>query len=158
MNEALVIACIDSTRDVFSKMIECQLIGGDMETKVDDYPAFEISGVISIAGRISGMLVVSLRHETAVRVGSEFIGAESGIADADAIDAIGEIANMVAGGVKARLTGWELCIGLPTVLCGQHHAIRFPARATPITLRFDSKWGPVAIEVGLVAEDAKLAI
>ncbi len=149
MNATFIDPLIDSTRDVFKTMFACELTCGQLQPKVDTVPANEISGVIRIAGRAEGTVVVSLTRETATLVAAGFLGEHSGISEASLVDSVGELANMIAGGTKARLSGWGLTIGLPTVLCGQNQAVSFPAKASPIAIPFDSAWGLISIEVGL---------
>ena len=67
----------------------------------------------------------------------------------DVVDAVGELANIIAGGAKAQLEHLELSVTLPTVITGKSHCIEFPTRVTPICIPFDSQWGPITIEVGL---------
>jgi hypothetical protein len=57
---------------------------------------------------------------------------------------------MIAGAAKSRLAEYKLSIGLPTVICGKGHSIKFPPEATPISIPFESELGTICIEVGLV--------
>jgi chemotaxis protein CheX len=65
-------------------------------------------------------------------------------------DAVGELANMIAGGAKTQMQELSLSIGLPSIICGKHHPVGFPAGATPILIPFVSDWGPISSEVGIV--------
>jgi chemotaxis protein CheX len=56
---------------------------------------------------------------------------------------------MIAGAAKAQLEQYQLSVSLPSVICGKNHSINFPSNSTPIVLPFQSKIGPVCIEVGL---------
>ena len=69
--------------------------------------------------------------------------------DDDVVDAIGEITNMVAGAAKSELDEYELSICLPNVITGQSHGIRFPSNMLPISVPFETPWGPITLEVGL---------
>lgn len=147
-----------STCDVFSMMLACELTRGQLEMKQDTIPAYEISGVIGMTGRAAGTIVVSLSREMAIRVAGALLGEQPDSINAEVIDAVGELANMVAGGAKARLEGLELSIGLPTVICGKNHTVNFPSSATPFVIPFASAWGPISIEVGLVEEEAAVTV
>ncbi len=158
MNAAFINPFVVSTCDVFDTMLSCELTRGDLEMKQGCTPAYEISGVIGMSGRAAGTVVVSLSREMAVRVAGAMLGEQPDSLDAEVIDAVGELANMVAGGAKARLEGLELSIGLPTVICGKNHTVNFPSNATPIVIPFDSAWGPISIEVGLVEQEEPVPV
>ncbi|MBI2481712.1 MAG: chemotaxis protein CheX [Planctomycetia bacterium] len=150
MHAAFIDPFINSTCDVFKTMFACELTRGELKMKENASPAFEFSGVIGIVGRAEGTVVVSLTRETAMLVAEGFLGERTGIRDASIVDSVGELANMIAGGAKSRLGGWGLTIGLPTVLSGKNQVINFPAKAVPIAIPFDSAWGLISVEVGLV--------
>ena len=70
---------------------------------------------------------------------------------------MGELANIIAGSAKAKLENLKLSVSLPTVITGKGHCIEFPRKVTPICIPFDSEWGPVTVEVGLVELAASAA-
>jgi chemotaxis protein CheX len=150
MHAAFIDSFINSTCDVFKTMFACELTRGEWQTKASAVPAYEISGVVGILGRAEGTVVVSLTRETAMLVAESFLGERPGSIDDSVIDSVGELANMIAGGAKARLGDWGLTIGLPTVLSGRNQIVTFPAKATPIAIPFDSDWGLLSVEVGLI--------
>jgi chemotaxis protein CheX len=158
MHAAFVDPFINSTCDVFKTMFACELTRSESQTKDNAVPAYEISGVISIFGRAEGTVVVGLTRETAMLIAGGFLGQPPGSVDASVIDSVGELANMIAGGAKARLGGWGLTIGLPTVLCGMNQAVSFPATTAPVAIRFDSTWGLISIEIGLVEKALPAAV
>ncbi len=59
--------------------------------------------------------------------------------------------NILAGGAKAELERYQLSVSLPSVVIGEDHEIRFPHEVTPIRIPFETDWGPLSIEVALVA-------
>ena len=65
------------------------------------------------------------------------------------VDAIGELANIIAGGAKAKLEHLDLSVSLPSVITGKGHCIQFPTKVTPICIPFESDWGLITVEVGL---------
>jgi chemotaxis protein CheX len=95
------------------------------------------------------MVVVSLGRETALKATGIMLGAAPKELNADVVDAIGELTNMIAGAAKGRLEQHQLNISLPSVICGRHHSTSFPSPSTPFVLPFQSEIGPVSIEVGI---------
>ncbi len=67
----------------------------------------------------------------------------------EVVDAIGELANMVAGQAKAQLEQLALSVSLPSVILGDGHEIRFPTGAQAVSVAFDTDFGPLRLEVGL---------
>ncbi len=141
---------ITSTRSAFATMLGVEVTRGDVAAKRDHQPHHEISGIITLSGKATGTVVLSVDRKVALSITEKMLGERPLRIDAYVIDAIGEMANIVAGGAKAHLDKYELRVSLPRVIVGKSHIIDFPSGSTPITIPFRSEWGPVAIEVGLV--------
>ena len=151
MNADLVNPFIVSTCDVFRTMLSCNLTRGPIALKDGSEPKYEVSGLIGLSGKYQGMVVVSLSRETALAATGILAGTKPTELNADVVDAIGELANMIAGAAKGRLEKHELSISLPSVICGTQHCIRFPSSSKPLVLPFNSDIGPISVELGLAA-------
>jgi len=138
----------------FDKMLGCELDRLDLCLKDDHAPKHEVSGVIGLSGKAIGTVVLSLSEEVALKAASQMLMVEATEIDDDVVDAVGELANMVAGGAKAELEEYQLSISLPSVITGRGHDVRFPSNVTPICIPFNSPWGPLSVEVGMTAIDA----
>jgi chemotaxis protein CheX len=79
-----------------------------------------IIAVISLVGDVEWSLTLRLPQETAVAVAQKFTGFSVPFDSGDMGDAIGELANVIAGSVKSKLDqrGAKANISLPTVLRG----------------------------------------
>jgi chemotaxis protein CheX len=64
-------------------------------------------------------------------------------------DAIGEIANIIAGNAKQHLTQFNLSISLPKVIMGKDHTIASQRGVPTIVVPFESPLGNFAMEVSL---------
>lgn len=82
------------------------------------------------------------------------IGHATDTIDEQVIDAVGEIANMVVGGAKCRLTQYKLNMSLPTVICGRGLTINFPSGVRPVMIPFDLNGAKLSLCVGLCDENA----
>ncbi|MBM4001483.1 MAG: chemotaxis protein CheX [Planctomycetes bacterium] len=149
MRAELVNPFLTAARDVFQTMFECDLVRGTPSLKRACGPELDVSGMIGLSGDYQGMVVLSLGRETAIRAAEILLGHRPGDIDEDVVDAVGEITNMIAGSAKAMLGKPNLNLGLPTVVCGAFHFVRFPTSSVPIVLPFDSPLGPICIEIGL---------
>lgn len=140
---------INATTSVFRTMLGCELTRGQPALKMNRAPEYEVSGLIGLTGKCQGMVVVSLGRDTAISATEIMLSERPEELNRDVIDAVGEVANMIAGAAKSELEQFQLSVGLPSVICGKNHSIGFPSNCTPIMLPFDSKIGPVCVEVGL---------
>ena len=151
MNAELVNPFLTATTSVFSTMLSCELSRGQPTLKRHTAPEYEVSGLIGLSGVCQGMVVVSLSRATAIKAAEILLEERLEGLNKQVIDAVGELANMIAGAAKSQLARFELSVGLPSVICGKNHSIGFPSNATPILLPFDSAIGPICVEVGMVS-------
>lgn len=141
---------LTSAIHVFRTMLNCELVRDRPVLKSGWQPAYEVSGIIGLTGKARGTVVLSLERETALQVTAVMLGDRPPEINRDVIDAVGELTNMIAGGAKAQLESLAMSVSLPTVITGKGHCIDFPKSAPPIAIPFNSQWGAVMIEVGLV--------
>ena len=141
---------VSATHDVFRVMLSCELVRRPLVVKREHTPMHEVSGLIGLSGTCRGMVVVSVGRETAIRAAEIMLSCRPDGLNADVMDAIGEITNMIAGAAKAQLEQYSLAVGLPTVITGKCQTITFPSGAPPIGIPFESEIGPVCVQVGLV--------
>lgn len=142
---------IQSLCATFETMLSCEITRGQLYLRESSTALHDISGVIGLSGTAQGTVVLSLDKKVALAAASVLLMCEAEEINADVIDAVGELTNMVAGGAKAKLEEYQLSISLPSVVTGTGHEIRFPSNVTPICVPFNSPWGPLKIEVGLAA-------
>lgn len=140
---------LKSLSNAFSTMLSCELQRGPLQLRDGSTPHHEISGIIGLSGKAVGMVVLSFSESVALKATSAMLMVEATEINADVIDAVGELANVVAGAAKAQLEEFQLSISLPTVITGRNHEIRFPSDVHPICVPCQTEWGPVALEVGL---------
>jgi chemotaxis protein CheX len=139
---------ISSLDHTFQTMLDCKVVRGQPALKESFSPKFEVSGVIGLSGKAVGTVVLSFSKDVALQAASHMLMTEHDNLDADVVDAVGELTNMVAGAAKSQLEEYQLSVSLPNVITGLDHEVRFPSDVTPICVPFSSKWGPLALEVG----------
>ncbi|HID76588.1 MAG TPA: chemotaxis protein CheX [Planctomycetaceae bacterium] len=145
---------LTATVTAFQAMLGWKLQRGKPFVKKGYQPEHEISGVIGLSGRARGVVVLSLSRSVALAVtGALLPDQPPAEINAQVTDAIGEMANIIAGGAKARLEKLHLSVSLPTVVSGKCHCIDFPSRVPPICIPFETPFGPMSVQVGLVETD-----
>jgi chemotaxis protein CheX len=116
---------IDATQEVFATMV--------MMDPLDEYPLAEpvnrfkcsITGMVGFAGIYSGVISIHCPVVLALKITSSMLGMECDKVDDDLNDAIGEIANMLGGGVKQVLSkgGMDIKLSIPTVISGEDYTV-----------------------------------
>jgi chemotaxis protein CheX len=83
----------------------------------DDEPT-TVAAIVHISGTWTGSVVVSCSDDLATRTAASMLEAEpSGLSGEDISDALGEVANMIGGGVKAMMPEPSV-LSLPVVAFG----------------------------------------
>jgi len=94
---------------------------------------WDISAVIGLSGVVKGAVIVSMKADLAIRLTDLLTGTTNSEINADVIDAIGEINNIIAGNIKPKVpNGDKIVISIPTIIKGKEHSIAWPSKATRI--------------------------
>jgi len=104
---------------------------------------------VGLSGRAVGTVVLSFSEPVALKAASTMLQTEATRINAEVLDAVGELTNIVAGGAKAQLEELDLMASLPSVITGRNHEVHFPSNVTPICIAFDTPWGKLSLEVGM---------
>jgi len=131
-----------AAREVFELMLGCQLtIAAPTQENM------EITSMVGLAGKLCGVLSVRCNHQGGALMASKMLGVEPANIGPEMSDALGEIANMVAGNFKNKIEGLsDSCmLSVPTVITGQDYQMQ------PAT---DSD----ALELSLLCENLPLKI
>ncbi len=143
---------IASIVHMFDTMLHLEIVRQTPFIGADALPENEVSGIIGLCGKARGAAVVSLGRETAIRCTERLLGERPPTVNAEVRDAVGEMANIVAGGAKAQMQQLEMSVSLPSIIIGRNHLINFPSGLTPVCVPFQCDWGPVSLQVGLREE------
>lgn len=153
LNDAMITErVIESCTNVLTTMCKIEVALTD-PSEVDAKQAFDLSGVIAISGARAITLAVKLSQELAFAAAESLIGITPTEIDADVIDLVGELANMIAGSAKERLNHHKLTLGLPTVVTGHGHKITFANGMKVSTLDFQCEAGLLQLEVGIAPDE-----
>ncbi len=108
---------VDAVTEFMQTMVglDCTIVPGD---EVDQWVA-EISGIVAISGNPGGMVAVGFPHDLGRSVVARVMGKDIAEVDEETLrDGVGEIANIIAGYAKGRLSqlGFDLSISLPSTV------------------------------------------
>lgn len=140
---------VTSTVSTFETMLGCGIKRGTPSIKTNRQPHYEVSGLMSLEGMARGIVVVSLDRKVAISATEAVIGHAATSIDADVIDCVCEITNMVAGGANNHLEHLKMRIGLPSVVSGKNHVISYPTGVATISIPFQTDWGPLCVDASI---------
>lgn len=143
---AHISAFLESTRAVFETMLDLAVTFEKPRIR-DNKVRHDVSGIIGLSGDISGAVVVGFSRLAAIQIVAAFTGSRIELDSPDFADAIGELANMIAGGAKAKFEGMDVSIGCPSVIRAPSHHIDPPSEAQSITIPCSTPAGSFSIDV-----------
>jgi len=113
-----------------------------------------LTSMIGLAGDLKGVLAIHCPAETAQGITGAMLGMEVEELNEDVKDAIGEIANMVAGGLKTSLAaeGRDTELAIPTTAIGTSIRTSGLAGARRLVQVFTTPVGRFAIELKYVLD------
>lgn len=146
---------INSVTNVFGTMCGLKVTVGKPQLKSGDKPQSDVSGVIGFSGDAAGSVVIHFSFDTASKIASAFAGIEITPQHADFADALGELANMIAGGARAQFEGLDISISLPNVIVGRDHNVSASKSTPRIIIPCATDAGTIQVEVGMILSDKK---
>jgi chemotaxis protein CheX len=123
---------VQVSKSVFKNLLNCEIVPGRayfIQKKA--FLDWDISGVIALTGEVKGLISISMKSPTADKIAGCLVGKQPGFSEADVVDAIGEIVNIIAGNVKKNLEDlFRIIISLPVVIRGRAHSVVIPEERT----------------------------
>jgi chemotaxis protein CheX len=111
----------------------------------------EFTALVGLAGSLCGVLSIRCNGQAARSMAGKMLGMPPGEVDNDCWDALGEIANMIAGNFKGKLSGAgsHCMLSVPTIIVGSDYQTRSPAGGTMLEATFDFEKQPVWVTLEL---------
>ena len=155
MDVRLVNPFILAVKNVFSTMVGTEVLISKPHITMGERPRVDVSAIIGFSGDAVGSVALNFPIKTAVNAASKFAGIDITPQHPDFADALGELANMVAGQAKSKIEGVSASISLPRVVVGADIQV-LESKKTPIlTLPCDSPLGRFNIEATMVLTGGK---
>jgi chemotaxis protein CheX len=134
-----------AAREVFELMLGCKLTVRDAPSEAK----LNITSMVGLAGKLCGVLRVCCDGKSAALIASKMLGVEVDKVGAEMTDAIGEIANMVAGNFKNKISGLgDSCmLSPPTVISGSDYDLHSLADSPAIELNLLFESMPIVISL-----------
>lgn len=151
LNESIV----NTTKEVFSDMLGME-VTPEPPAEAGMTHLDSISGIVGFAGRAKGMLAVHTPEKTALAITGGFLGMEVTEINDEVKDAIGELANILAGSAKLTLSenSGEIRLSIPSVICGDSYTVNAPAVGLGLIIPFRIDGGRFYVEFHLVETES----
>ncbi len=146
VNPKLIVPFVNSVRSVFSTMVGVATTIERPHFKSQPSPTYDVSSIVGFSGEVVGSVVVSFQTSASVKLVEAFAGTAFDPTTADFADAVGELANMIAGAAKKDL-GATAAITVPNVIIGPGHTVARPSDVPCIVIPCKTPVGDFAVEV-----------
>ncbi len=148
INPKLIVPFVNSVRNVFATMVKVPTEVLRPHVKEAPGPSYDVSSIIGFSGEVVGSVVVSFQLEAAKKLVAAFAQTELSVDSADFADALGELANMIAGNAKKDL-GCKASISTPNVIVGAGHHVARLSDVPTLVVPCRTPVGDFAVEVSI---------
>ena len=140
---------IASTEEIFNTMIFLNISSAGALPEGKQILGCHLSSMIGLSGDISAMLSIHCPGAISLDIAGAMLGMEIEVIDADVKDALGEIANMVAGGVKEQFASENinLELAIPATISGKSYNVPSPTRGNRVIIPFNLEQGQFFVEI-----------
>ena len=150
--DELVKSLTKDVQDVFINMVGVDdLMHMPVQIGVTTHFKKCLTAMVGLAGTYNGLVSVHIPWPLAISFTSLMLGMEVTEIDDDVNDAMGEIANMIAGSYKQHLSkgGSDIQLSTPSVVNGADYVVSSGNNLENITLKFatEEEWFLVAISI-----------
>lgn len=139
---------IEATHSVITSMLASQCEVGEAQPVKNGHRMFEVTSVIGLTGSVTGALSFSIPAVGARKIFERMTGIESDTVDEMVRDAIGEMANMIAGCGKKQLESLELLLGLPQVIMGSEYVVFSPRWSRHLWFPIRTDFSDCTVDIG----------
>jgi chemotaxis protein CheX len=112
-----------AAQEVFSLMLGCELKNSPVVLTTE---GLDVTAMVGLAGSMCGLMMLRCSAESTAVMASHMLGIAAEAFSPEALDAAGEVCNMVAGNFKNKITGMgDGCkLSVPTVITGEDYSLR----------------------------------
>jgi len=137
------------TKKVFKRMLALEVVAQPSSPRLPEAFCSMVSGMVGLAGVRRGMVAIHLPEEMAKTVTSRLLQTEIGEVNEDVMDAVGELANMLAGNIKSALSssGHDIKLSIPSVVSGVKYLLDIQHHGENLAVPFETEIGRFVIQL-----------
>jgi len=142
-------------REIFSTMVGVE-ISSSHTSGTDTIFKDCVTAMVGFAGSYNGMISINTPQKLATTFTAQMLGMDVTECDDDVHDALGEIANMIAGSFKHRFVadGHEPQLSTPSVISGEQYVMTVGSLTDTLSLQFEYAGENFMVNVYLEVGDA----
>ncbi len=152
MDARIINPFISSTLNVLKTMAMVNPVAGKPYVKASSVSTGVVTGIIGLASeKLKGTMVVSFDKSSIVTIVNNMLGEAHTEVNDDIVDAVGELTNMICGGVKKSLgdLGMNFSMATPVMLLGKGVEIKQLTKSPVVAIPFEMPEGKFVIEANL---------
>jgi len=140
---------VESTEEVFNTMIFLEVTSQGPMTEGKESIFSHFSAMIGLSGDLMAMISIHCDAYIAMEIAGAMLDTEFDEVDADVKDAMGEVANMLAGGLKSRFLddNLDVTLAIPTTVMGKGYSISSPKRSNRLVIPFEMVQGQFFVDM-----------
>ena len=148
--EILCRQLISDVKEIFDTMVGLEDLL-HLPIQIDPATNFNdcISSLVGMAGTYNGLISLHMPSNLAIMATSRMLGMKVAEINDDVNDAVGEIANMIAGSFKQHISkgGLDVQLSTPSIIYGKEYVISLASNPQQLAVRFatDDDWFMVAV-------------
>ncbi|MGL4512483.1 MAG: chemotaxis protein CheX [Lacipirellulaceae bacterium] len=147
INQTLLDAIVPACQKAFGMSnVRARCVGA---SSVPGRQSGVITGMIGVHGAVSGFITVNLSERLSLQVVEGLLGEQLTQLTPQVIDGVGELTNIVAGGIKSALsrTEWAFTqITVPSVIVGEGCQVAYASGLELLDVTFEAEC-PTAIQI-----------
>jgi len=146
---------VEVTKEIFETMIMMDVTPGQPLAEHVSKFNYSLSAMVGFAGLKQGNLTIHAPEEVAIGLTQSFLGTEIKEINEEVEDAMGELANMIAGSLKPFISteGKSVELSLPSVVYGKEYKMTVVAKADWIMVPFTVSHGQFLVGLSFKSQN-----
>lgn len=143
---------INSVTKLFSTMLDSKVSQGSIGVAEGAGGRYDLTALIGLSGMLRGTVSLSFPTKTSLELVKRMTGAEETEVTKTVIDAVAEMANIVAGSAKSKFIspdGVPIELSLPYVIRGNNFKVIYPSDSNWLEIPFESDIGSFSMRLTL---------
>ncbi|MBU0728117.1 MAG: chemotaxis protein CheX [Proteobacteria bacterium] len=153
MKAELINPFLNAVKNVIETMAQTKVTALKPKLKDNTVTYGEVTGIIGMASEnIAGTMILSFSESCIIDIVANMLMEEPKTKiDAEIVDAVGELTNMICGGAKADLAklNHKFDLATPTMIVGKGVEISHFSNIPTIVIPFSTEKGPFVVEAHL---------
>jgi chemotaxis protein CheX len=140
---------VEVTKEIFETMIMLDVTPGQPLAEHVSRFNCSLSAMVGFAGFKQGNLTIHTPEKVAIGLTQSFLGTDIEEINEDVQDAMGELANMIAGSLKPIISneGKTVELSLPSVVYGKEYTMTAVAKSDWIIVPFTVSYGQFLVSL-----------